>query len=446
MRFLSRLMARLPLLAKKTLGSAGLRFGALGLQFLGSILIARLLGAAGFGAYGYAFTWALLIGTVLGLGMGQLAIREVPRYLAKSEFGSLRGFVLVWLLGLGVTGLLAGAALAAAEELGWLDFAIGWPLVLMAAVIHALVLGLSALLAGFQRILQSQFLESILRQGLFLAALLACVALGVALDTERVFQLTLLAALPVIGAMVWLLHRSMRGVMPETRPPRQMTTLVWLASSLPLLLSTLTTQLQTSLDTLVLGAMVDDASLGLFRAAARGAELAMIAQGLAFQVLGPMLSRALAQDNRAEAQSLISQSAVMSSGLGLAICGALALLPGTYLGLFGAEFRAATPVLWVLVATQAVAILCGPVALVLIMQKREKFVLLTTVAALGLNLGLKLVMIPPLGTMGAALATLIAVSVVKLVLLWTVARGPEGFDPTPWTPLKRRVARWFGRG
>ena len=438
MRFLSRLTSRLPLFAKKTFGSAALRFGALGLQFLGSILIARILGAAGFGAYGYAFTWATLIGTALGFGMGQLAIREVPRYLAKSEFGALRGFVMVWVLGLGVTGALAAGVLALLDTMGWLDFAMGWPLVLLVALSHAAVLGLSALLSGFQRILQSQFLESILRQVLFLAAILITIGLGVTLDTTRVFGLTLVAVLPVIAVMGWLLHRSMSGAMTAGKPPRDVTTLAWLAASLPLLMSTLTTQMQTSLDTLVLGAMVDDASLGLFRAASRGAELAMIAQGLAFQVLGPMLSRALAQENRAEAQSLISQSAVMSSGLGLLICAGLALLPGTYLGLFGAEFRAATPVLWVLVATQAVAILCGPVALVLIMHKREKFVLLTSLAALGLNLGLKLLMIPALGTMGAALATLIAVSVIKLVLLVAVVRV-TGFDPTPWTPVTRRL-------
>jgi len=162
------------------------------------------------------------------------------------------------------------------------------------------------------------------------------------------------------------------------------------------------------------------------------------------QVLGPMLSRALATGDRAEAQSLISQSAVMSAGLGLAICGVLALLPGPYLGLFGPEFRAATVELWILVAAQALAILCGPVALILVMVRRERLVLAVTVAILVLNLGLKLLFVPVWGTIGAAASTLIAVVVLKLVLLaavWRLAR----FDPTLWTPLRRLVAGAPGR-
>jgi O-antigen/teichoic acid export membrane protein len=440
MKNLSRLTDRLPLFVRKLFVSVVLRFGSLGLQFAGSILVARQLGAAGFGAYGYAFTWAVLIGTLLGLGMGQLSIREVPRYLAHGNFAALRGFVTSWLLGLIVSGLLASGVIALCQAEGWLEFSIPWPLVMLAALAHALVLGLSALLSGFQRILQSQFLESILRQVLFLSALLLCVWLGLQLDTQNIFEITLLAVLPVILLMAVILRKSMRQAMAGQRPAMQMTTLVWLSASLPLLLTTLTTQLQTGLDTLVLGAMVDDKSLGLFRAASRGTDLVLIANGLALQVLGPMLARALAKGERAEAQSLISQSAVMSAGLGLSICAVLALFPGFYLGLFGAEFRAATPVLWVLVATQAVALLCGPSALVLVMLHREKLVLLTTVTVLALNFGLKLLFIPLWGMIGSAYATLISVILLRVFLTVCVIRV-GGFDPTLWTPLKRRLTR-----
>lgn len=438
MKYLSRLTARMPAFVQKIFVSFFLRFGSLGLQFAGSILVARQLGAAGFGVYGYAFTWAVLIGTVLGLGMGQLSIREVPRYLAHGDFGALRGFVASWALGLIVSALLATAVIALCQAEGWLEFSIPWPLVMLAAIAHAIVLGLSALLSGFQRILQSQFLESILRQVLFLGALLVCIFLGVVLDTQNIFEITLLAVLPVILIMAYILRQSMQQAVAGQSPGYDFTTIAWLTASVPLLLTTLTTQMQTSLDTLVLGAMVDDKSLGLFRAASRGTDLVLIANGLAVQVLGPMLARALAKDDRVEAQSLISQSAVMSAGLGLGICAVLAIFPRFYLGLFGAEFREAAPVLWVLVATQAVSVLCGPAALVLVMLRREKLVLFTTLAMLALNFGLKLLFIPIWGMIGAAYATLIAVIVLRLILMVSVVRI-GGFDPTIWTPLKRRL-------
>jgi len=166
----------------------------------------------------------------------------------------------------------------------------------------------------------------------------------------------------------------------------------------------------------------------------------MIAQGLAFTILGPILSRTLALENRDEAQSLISQSAVLSSFLGLSICAILAAFPGTYLGLFGVGFREATPILLILVATQMISILCGPAALILIMHRREKLVLFTALAGLGLNLGLKVMLIPGLGTIGAALATFAAVAVVKVALLALVIRE-TGFDPTIIAPIRRLFSK-----
>jgi O-antigen/teichoic acid export membrane protein len=438
MKFLLRLLERMPPIAQKTFGSVFLRFAAIGLQFLGSVLIARQLGPAGFGAYVYAFTWATLIGSVLGLGLGQLSVREVPKYLAHSQHGALRGYLALWVTSLLATGSIAGGILAALDAGDLFRFDVGWPLVLLVAITHAAVLGLSSFLSGFQRILQSQFFENILRQSLFLSVILVCIVLQFELDTVRVLQFSVVTVLPVIFMMGWLLHRSVSQATGNAPASPEFSTLAWLAASLPLLLSTLTTQMQTSLDTLVLGAMVDDSDLGLFRAASRGAELAMIAQGLAFRVLGPMLSRTLALQDHEEAQGLVSQSAVLSSVFGLTICAALAAFPETYLDLFGAGFREAVPVLWILVATQLVSIFCGPVALII--HRREKLVLFVTLVGLGLNFGLKVMLIPGLGTIGAALATFAAVAVVKVALLALVIRE-TGFDPTIIAPIRRLFSK-----
>lgn len=443
MRLVSLLIQRMPPYAKKVILSAGLRFGALALQFIGSVLIARQLGAANFGAYGYAFTWVTLIGAALGLGMGQLAVREVPRYLAKSEFGSLKGFILVWASGIFVTGTATYILLLFMDINGYLDLSVHWFLVFLAAAAHAIVLGLSSILSGFQIILKSQFLEGVLRQIIFLTIIISLILINIPLSVDNVFVISLFSIAPIIIIMLWILHREMINTKTDLGDAKyRFYTISWLSASLPLLLSNLTNQLQTGLDTLVLGAMVDDASLGIFRAAARGAELVMIAQGLSIQVLGPMLSRALAQGKKLEAQSLISQSSAFASALGISICGLMACFPEIYLGLFGDDFRSATPILWILLSTQALSILFGPSAIILIMHNRENAVLITTIVTLLINFGLKLFFVSTIGSQGAALATFISVVAMQGFLLIFCLRV-TGLDPTLWTPAKRVYRKFF---
>jgi O-antigen/teichoic acid export membrane protein len=434
----------MPSFTKKALTSFVLRFGALGLQFAGSVMIARVLGVDGFGVYSIAFTWTMLLGTVIGLGLGPLAVRELPKYMVRGDHGAVLGYIVMWAGSVLITAVIVAALLAGLETYGLVDLGVGWRWVALAAFVQALVLGLSTQLNGFQQILRAQMLETILRQSLYLGILALFVFLGLSLDPSRVFSLSILAALPVVGLMGVLLWRTLTNELPHPRAPMTFRPALWFAASLPLLASTFATQMQTNLDVLMLGVLADDAAVGRYRAASRGADLALIANGLAVQVLGPMLSKALAQDKKALAQSLISQSAAVSGGLGVLICGALILFPTLYLGLFGADFQAAAPALQILAAAQAVSLLSGPVAMILVMLGREKMVLMVSLSSLALNFTLNFLLIPIWGIEGAAIATFIAVVMVKLTLLVVVLRV-SGFDPTVWSPVRLRLARGWAK-
>ncbi len=196
-----------------------MRFGGLFIQFLGSIFIARILGASDYGAFTYAATWAVFVGTFLPLGLGDLSIRELPAYLTRRQGGLLTGYLITVLLTLALTGAIATIALFVLEKTGTLTLAPGWPMVAFYAVVHALVLSVSNGLNGFQRILTSQFLETVLRQGLYLGLIGAAVLVGFSLTPVHVFELSLVSAIPVLIVMVVILLRMLRRELAQPARP-----------------------------------------------------------------------------------------------------------------------------------------------------------------------------------------------------------------------------------
>jgi len=410
-----------PELVWKAMSSFLLRFSGLLIQFIGSIIIARQLGVESYGAYAYAFTWVTLFGMVLSLGMGELSVREIPGLVTNGEIGELWRFLRAVAVTVLATAAVVALLLMLLENTGVLVLAPGWILVALAVLIQGVALTSSKVLNGFHRIVVAQFLDTALRPGIFLLIVLGAIMAGVALSPERLFLIVIVAALPIILLMGVLLVRSYRRERGDQATYRSGSGL-WFYASLPLLLTSFTNLLQTDLDVLMVGTILGDAEVGLYRAAARAAALAGIANMIAIQVLGPMLSRALARKDRDEAQLLLSQAAVVSFGLGMTICIVLGLGAATYLGLFGPGFVEARGVLRLLLVGQVVAILCGGVGMVLVMLSRERLVLMANGAAIVLNFGLNLLLIHPLGIEGAAIATLMSMIFVKLALLAVVLR------------------------
>lgn len=439
--WLTRRLDAVPPFVKKSLTSFLLRFGGLVLQFGGSILIARVLGVEGFGAYAYAYTWAVLTGSLLSLGLGQLAVREVPKYIVELRHDAIRGYMIALAGTTLMTGLVLALIFAGLEMSDTVVLAMGWKLVTILAVTHALILGMSALMSGFQRIITSQLLETILRQGLYLLVIITLFTIGVTLTPANLFIISILAAIPVLGMMLWYLLRDLAAKSTEGAPVKSVFEYsMWISGGLPLLAAAFASQLQTDVDVLMVGFLMDDASVGLYRAAARGAALAMIANFIAIQVLGPMLSRALAQNKRAEVQKLLTSSALVSAGIGLSICLVLGGGATYYLALFGPDFVPAHTVLQILLFGQGVGILCGAVAMLLVMLRRERTVLWINLAALAMNVGLNYILINAYGILGAALATSISIIFMKISLMTIILRTTE-FNPTLFRPGLLRLGK-----
>jgi len=81
-------------LARRLAGAAFLiRVVSALLAFISQILLARWMGGFEFGIYIYAWTWVLLLGSMMDFGISASAQKIIPEYRAGGEHALLRGFL-----------------------------------------------------------------------------------------------------------------------------------------------------------------------------------------------------------------------------------------------------------------------------------------------------------------------------------------------------------------
>jgi O-antigen/teichoic acid export membrane protein len=98
--------------------------------------------------------------------------------------------------------------------------------------------------------------------------------------------------------------------------------------------------------------------------------------------------------------------------------------------LWGEAFKAAVPILYILLAAQLFNVLCGSVGYLAIMTNHEKFVNKTILIAFILNFGLNILLIPKIGLIGAAWGTAIGIVFQNITLFFYMKRK-HGFYALP---------------
>jgi Polysaccharide biosynthesis protein. len=80
-------------LIRGTTGTFGLKVAVTGMYFIISLLLARLLGSAGYGNYAYAISWAVVLGVPAGMGLNRLLVRNISAYQTQSARGLMAGLL-----------------------------------------------------------------------------------------------------------------------------------------------------------------------------------------------------------------------------------------------------------------------------------------------------------------------------------------------------------------
>jgi O-antigen/teichoic acid export membrane protein len=196
----------------------------------------------------------------------------------------------------------------------------------------------------------------------------------------------------------------------------------WVSVALPMIAVNLSYFVFHHVSILMLGAMTTPEEVGLYSAAMRFATANQFTLVAINVVLPPMIAVAFHSDRIKEAWHLFCTATLWSALAALPVFLILALFPEFVLGLYGDEFRAASPVLRVLNVGQLLHAATGPAGLALLMIGKERFVAKVLIAAAIANATANAVAIPLGGAMAVAIVTSVTMVGLKLVLIYAVTR------------------------
>ncbi|MDZ7790914.1 MAG: lipopolysaccharide biosynthesis protein [Xanthomonadales bacterium] len=165
---------------------------------------------------------------------------------------------------------------------------------------------------------------------------------------------------------------------------------------------------------LVLGIIGGPLAAAGFFVADRLSHLASVPRSVISSVVQPWLASAHAEHDEQRLQQVVRHAGHTTLWPTLAIAATVAIAGHFLLGLFGMEYRSAFPILVVLLSSHVLGAALGPAQQLLMMTGHQKSVMHVMALASLCHLLLLLVMIPWLGAVGAAFATLVSTLVARI--------------------------------
>ncbi|QVL51533.1 MAG: flippase [Thiocapsa sp.] len=415
-------------LVRGGLGSLAFKLGSTALSFILALLLARTLGPEGYGVYAFVLAVVSLLAIPTQLGLPELVVRETSKAQATGHWGLMRGLwrwstLAVWLFSSFVLCIALFSLRAFADQLTALTHA---TLVAAMWLVPLIALGnlRGAALQGLRHVVLSQLPEHIFRPGLliflWLAVLVVLPAQTLSAATAMGIHALAAAIAFVLGA--WLLWRAL-PVELASRPAPVYAARAWLLSALPLGLAAGVQVINAQSGVLLLGLFRTDEAVGTYKVALAVATLIPFGLMAVNVVVMPYFARLYAQDDRVRLQRLVTVSARVVLGLALPVTFVFVFYGEWFLSTaFGQDYAAGHTALAILALGQLVNAGMGSVGVLLNMTGHERDTLRGVAIAAVTDLVLGLVLIPPFGLVGAALATATTLVIWNLLLRQAVWR------------------------
>lgn len=408
------------------IGSVGIKVANAALGLGVAIVLAKALQPDGYGIYSFAFVLASMAAMLAKLGLPRLILRETAIAEAEENWPRMRA---LWRWSTGLTGGLATVLILAV--LGACLLLPGDPVqtetILMALpLIPLLAFGeqIAGALRGLRKIIHSQIPELFIRPVL---VLLAGLTLGVLLPATPLYAMAgycVAAAVALAVALIMLRYNRPAGLHTAGIPPDDvLDRRAMLRSAIALALVAGAVQINTYADILILGFFRPAAEVGQYRVAYQASLLAGFGINISMMIASPYFARFHKKGETDKLQHMITRCA--QGSLALAVPAALAFI---FLGdeimtlAFGDSYTPAHGPLAVMGVTFVISAYVGPTGLLLNMTGHEDKCARAFLMAAVANIALNLVLIPPFGMMGAAVATLVTHAALKLALQYVIRR------------------------
>jgi len=411
-------------LAKITKGAGIALVGTLAALFLGFIgrpMVARYGTEADYGVFSLALAILSICTVIATLGLLRGATRSIAYARGGNDIGKVQKLIPASIQ----FGLIAGISLGIIVFLTsdiiaikiFHDAALGFPLKIFAlgipffTLIHVFV----SIFRGFDDVKPTVYFRDILRSLLFPLFLLPIIFLD--LPFTGVFY-AFLASL-VISCVALIVYTVKRLPFPigfRTKLSVNPVARELLLFSLPLLGVTMLQLIITWTDTLMLGGLKSSTDVGLYNAAYPLAHFISAPLAAVLLIYMPVASGLYAQGSMAEMRRIFSILTKWLCSATLPLFLILFLFPEAVLGfLFGTSYAPAVTALRILSIGFIINNFLGPNGATLVAMGEVRFIMWATLATAVLNVGLNVVLIPPFGIEGAAIASVAAITCINLI-------------------------------
>jgi len=381
------------------------------------IYAARVLGAEGYGVFSYALGLAGFFTIFADIGIGMILTREAAKKPDQRSYYFATSLILKLLLLL----ITALAVLLIAPSLSKIEAAKALiPIIALLTVFD----GIRDLSISFLRALEKMEVEAFIIILMNLAIAVTGFIVLSRVATPQAFALSYVASAGAgTLAAVVILRKEFAKVFSHFR--KELAKQI-INAALPIAFIALLGALTFNVDLIMLGWWRTAAEIGFYSSAQRIVQLLTTLPAIIASATFPTLSRLVGQGKESEVASLMERgiTTLLLVAIPLTVGGAILATPIIDL-VYGHAYAPAASVLQILIVTMLFFPSALIVNMVLSYDKQKsvaKFIALAGVA----NVLLNFFLIPPLGIVGAATATLISQG-LSITLIWTLMKKVNNF-------------------
>ncbi len=402
------------------------RVAGAGGQFVCNMLLARMLGAEGFGLYALAMTVTAFTTVIGSAGLDQTLVRFIPAYADRGETGAIRalfakGFLATLVVSMSIALVVFLASGLIAQNV-FNNPALANVIKLMALSVPSwsLINLIAGSLQGLKRIHESTLVQVALLPFINMALIYILVSAGYGVYGAGAAYILSTGIVFVLGLVIWF--RSCGKGDDEQGRRQAASTAELLNTAIPMALTALMIMSMSLADTLILGAMRPSSELGVYSGALKLSMITSIVLMAFSAIAAPKFASFYAERDVSGIRRIGSHSIRLMLASAAPVFALSLIAPGFFMSVFGASFKTGATALVILTLGQVVYITFGLAGQLLLMTGQEVAVRNITLAAALVNIILCLVLIPSFGAIGAALSHTASFSMTALLSQYVLKR------------------------
>jgi O-antigen/teichoic acid export membrane protein len=390
------------------------------LGFIGRIILVRYITQTEYGIYCLALTVISIFVTISTLGLQEGSTRYIAYFRGKKEEGKVKGVISSSIkIAIIASVSLAVISFFASHFISTSIFhapALSTPLKIFSIAIPFTVLlnVFISIFRGFDRVDARIYFQNIFRPVLHLLFLIAVVLFSLSF-LGVVYAYILSVAVTCVAFVIYLMKKyplSIRGMSSDTNPM----TKELLFFSVPLLAVSMLWMVISWTDTLMLGYFKTPDVVGVYNTALLLAGLLSMTLSSMIFIYTPIISQLYSKNLIKELKRCYIILTKWIFLVTLPIFFVLFLFPDVVLNLlFGSRYIGASVALQILAFGFFLNICLGFTGNTLLILGKSNFLMLSTLISAIINIILNMVLIPPMGIMGAAIASAFSIIVAKIL-------------------------------